>query len=111
MNTLFYKITTEHKLVLSSYIIDELMKVTRRKFQNKVEVVDILLSQLPYELVYTPANPKPKLLKSVMKRTTPFFTQQLPMPWMFLSQGTEIFKTLDIERPEILTPSDFLVKY
>jgi hypothetical protein len=56
-----YKITTEHQLVLSSHIVDELLNVTRRKFKNKVETVDLLLSQLPYELVYTPKQLKPGL--------------------------------------------------
>jgi predicted nucleic acid-binding protein len=35
MNTLIEKITTEHQLVLSSYVVDELMNVTRRKFKGK----------------------------------------------------------------------------
>jgi predicted nucleic acid-binding protein len=58
MNTLIYKITTEHQLVLSSYVVDELLNVTRRKFKGKAEAVDLLLSRLPYELVYTPKQPK-----------------------------------------------------
>ncbi|HML32914.1 PIN domain-containing protein, partial [Sporomusa sphaeroides] len=56
MNTLIYKITMEHELVLSSYVVDELLNVVRRKFKDKLEAVDLLLSQLPYELVYTPVQ-------------------------------------------------------
>jgi putative PIN family toxin of toxin-antitoxin system len=63
MNTLIFKITTEHQLVLSSYIVDELLNVVRRKFKDKLEAADLLLSQLPFELVYTPAQPKPGLFK------------------------------------------------
>lgn len=48
MNALMDKTTTEHQLVLSSYVIDELMNVTRRKFKGKEETVDLLSSQLPY---------------------------------------------------------------
>jgi predicted nucleic acid-binding protein len=55
MNALMEKVTTGHQLVLSSYIVDELFDVTQRKFPDKVETVDTLLSQLPYELVYTQA--------------------------------------------------------
>ncbi len=43
MGALFYKITTEHQLILSSYVVDELLAVTRRKFPNKVGAVDLLL--------------------------------------------------------------------
>lgn len=48
MNTLIYKITMEHHLILYSYVVDELLNVTRRKFKNKVEAIDLLLSQLPF---------------------------------------------------------------
>ena len=44
MNNLVYKITTEHQLVLSSYVVDELLEVTRRKFSSKVEAVDLFVS-------------------------------------------------------------------
>jgi len=63
MNDLMHKVTTEHQLVLSSYIVGELLDVTRRKFPSKVEAVDTLLSQLPYELVYTPEQPRPDLFE------------------------------------------------
>ena len=51
MDTLIFRVTTEHHLVLSSYIVDELLNVARRKFRNKLEAMDLLLSRLPYELV------------------------------------------------------------
>jgi predicted nucleic acid-binding protein len=54
MDTLIFRVTTEHQLVLSSYVVDELLNVVRRKFGNKFEAMDLLLSRLPYELVYTP---------------------------------------------------------
>jgi len=52
MNSMMRKVTTEHQLVLSSYIVDEILDVVRAKFPDKVGVIDIFLSQLPYELVY-----------------------------------------------------------
>jgi predicted nucleic acid-binding protein len=50
-NVLIERVTTDHQLVLSSYTVDELFDVTRRKFPDEVEMVDTLLSQLPYEHV------------------------------------------------------------
>ena len=49
-------ITRNHKLVLSSFIIDELTAVVARKFPKKRYVVDSFLSDLSYELVYTPRH-------------------------------------------------------
>lgn len=44
----------EHQLVLSSYIVEELKDVVRRKFASKAGVVDTLLAKMNYEFVYTP---------------------------------------------------------
>ncbi len=54
LNQMLEKIVNEHKLVLSSYIIEELKQVVSRKFQGKLEALDEFLTALPYEFVYTP---------------------------------------------------------
>ena len=53
IDTMMKKVTSEHTLVLSSYIVNELMEVVKRKFSTKIATVDTLLNQLTYELVYT----------------------------------------------------------
>lgn len=94
MNTLIYKITTEHQLVLSSYVVDELLNVVRRKFKDKLEAADLLLSQLPYELVYTPEHMKPELFEIRDEKDYPVFIRLLQRMWMYLSQAIEILKDL-----------------
>lgn len=54
MNRMMESIFAEHQLVLSSYVVEELKEVVKRKFLNKVEAVDRLLSKMNYEYVYTP---------------------------------------------------------
>lgn len=54
-------ITRKHKLVLSSFVIDELFAVTDRKFPTKRHAVDSFLSDLSYELVYMPCHMKGNL--------------------------------------------------
>ena len=54
MNAMMEHIFKEHELVLSSFVVDELKDVVRRKFPAKVKVVDKLLLKMSYELVYTP---------------------------------------------------------
>jgi len=49
-------ITRNHKLVLSSFVIDELFAVAARKFPTKKYAIDSFLSNLSYELVYTPCH-------------------------------------------------------
>lgn len=54
MNQIMECIFMEHQLVLSSYIVEELKDVVRRKFPHKITVIDALLSKMSYEYVYTP---------------------------------------------------------
>lgn len=111
MNKLMQKVTTEHQLVLSSYIVNELLDVTRRKFSSKVTVIDTLLSQLPYELVYTPELQKPDLfeIRDV---------KDYPILYSAITEGVDVFVTGDkdfddvvVEKPEIITPAGFVEKY
>ena len=56
MNRMMQYIFEAHRLVLSSFVIDELFFVVRRKFPAKEKAIDQLLSSMSYELIYTPAE-------------------------------------------------------
>jgi len=111
MDSLIYKATLDHQLVLSSYVIDELLEVTKRKFPKKVKDVDLFLTRLPYELVYTPKkqshdffrirdiNDYPVLYSAIIEDVDIFVT------------GDDDFDDVEIEKPEIISPSEFLEKY
>lgn len=111
MNRLIYKITGEHQLVLSSYVVEELLNVVRRKFKSKLEAVDTLLSQLPYELVYTPTQPRPGLFEIRDERDYPVLYSAITEDVDVFITGDKDFDGLDLEKPEIITPTDFLEKY
>jgi len=111
MNALIYKITTEHQLVLSSYVVDELLNVIRRKFKNKLEAADLLLSQLSYELVYTPAKPRPGLLEIRDERDYPVLYTAITEDVDVFVTGDKDFDELELKRPEIISPAGFLEKY
>lgn len=51
-------ISQNHRLVLSSFVMEELFAVTRRKFPEKQKVIDRFLTDLSYEYVYTPHQMK-----------------------------------------------------
>ena len=111
MDKLMYKITMEYQLVLSSYVVEELLNVTRRKFKNNVETVDLLLSQLPYELVYTPKQPKPGLFEIRDEKDYPVLYSALAESVDIFITGDKDFDGLNLEKPEILSPAEFLDKY
>lgn len=111
MKALMYKVTTEHRLVLSSYIIEELMDVISRKFPNKVKAVDALLDQLPYELVYTPKQLKPGLFDIRDIKDYPILYSAITEDVDIFITGDNDFNDVIIERPEIITPTGFVDKY
>lgn len=63
INELMRVIAERHKLILSSFVIEELMGVVKRKFTGKKEAVDHFLSKFPYEMVYTPKEMKQDLFQ------------------------------------------------
>lgn len=111
MDSLIYKATLDYQLVLSSYIIDELLDVIKRKFPKKVKDVDLFLTRLPYELVYTPrelnqdffnirdTDDYPVLYSAVIEDVDLFIT------------GDDDFDDVEIEKPKIITPTEFLERY
>lgn len=46
MNLMMLEISMRHTLILSSFVIEELYDVVRRKFPKKADVIDSLLSKM-----------------------------------------------------------------
>jgi len=111
MNSLIYKTVLDHQLVLSSYIIDELLEVTKRKFPKKINDVDLFLTRLPYELVYTPREQNPALFNIRDIDDYPVLYSAIIEDVDIFITGDHDFDNIDIEKPEILTPSEFLDRY
>ena len=111
MDSLLYKATIKYQLVLSSYIVDELLDVVERKFSAKKKDVDLFLTRVPYELVYTPKELNTELFNIDD-------TDDYPVLYSAATEGVDLFVTGDsgfddvkIDKPEIITPSEFLENY
>jgi len=87
------------------------VEVVNRNFKNKEEAVDRFLSKFPYEMVYTPTKTVPDLFKIRDKKDYPIlYTAIIEDVDVFIT-GDKDFADVDIEKPEILTPAQFLAKY
>lgn len=53
-NSIMEYIFAEHELVLSSYVVEELKSVVRRKFPKREADIERLLFLMSFEYVYTP---------------------------------------------------------
>jgi len=104
-------IFTEHQLVLSSYIVEELKDVTRRKFAGKSNAIDILLAKMDYEYVYTPDTLDETLFKIRDVKDYPVLYTAILEDVDILITGNNDFSDVDIEKPEILTPAEFMERY
>jgi len=111
MNAMMEKIFTEHKLVLSSFVVNELKEVVRRKFPRQEKTVDRLLQKMSYDLVYTPDEMDETLFAIRDAKDYPVLYTAILEDVDVLITGDKDFAGVEIEKPEILTPSDFIAKY
>ena len=111
MNQMMECIFVEHQLVLSSYVVEELKDVIRKKFSDKIGIVDTLLSEMNYEYVYTPEILDETLFKiRDMKDYPVLYTAVLEDVDVFIT-GDKDFGDVGIEKPMILTPGEFWERY
>ena len=106
------KLVEHHTIVLSTYVIDELKRVTREKFPDKNAVVERFLRELPFELAYTPEIIDPAEYPKIRdSKDLPILATAINEDVDILLSGDGDFAPLDMKRPEVLTPRMFVDKY
>jgi len=111
MDRLMRCIFEEHRLVLSSFVVGELHSVVERKFPTKTQAVDTLLSAMSYELVYTPREMRQDLFTIRDAKDYPVLYTAIAEDVDVLVTGDKDFGDVEIERPDILTPSEFIERF
>lgn len=111
MDLLMNCIFTQHQLVLSSYVVEELKNVVTRKFPNKEQVINKLLIAMSYEFVYTPNDLEDGLFDIRDMKDYPVLYTAIIEDIDILITGDKDFNNLNIEKPEIMTPTEFIECY
>jgi putative PIN family toxin of toxin-antitoxin system len=102
------RIVVEHQLVLCSYIIDELHQVFEKKFWHKIEVLEPFLSELSFELAYTPKRFNPDDYPDIRDRNDlPILVSAILSDVDIFITGDKDFYAVDLEKPQIITLKDF----
>ena len=102
----------QHTLVLSSYIIEELYEVIERKFLGKAPVVDVFLSKIPFELEQTPTElPEHNLFTIRDPYDEKVLYSAISANADIFITGDKDFTNINIEKPVILTPAQFLQEF
>ena len=105
-------ITDNYKLILSSYVLYELDEVIKRKFKNKKYDLDEFLYNIPFDIYYTPETIINKNFMGIRDiKDAPVLFSSIMSDVDILITGDKDFENLDIEKPEILSPTEFLEKY
>lgn len=107
MNFIF----TQNQLVLSSYVVDELKSVVRRKFPKKEKAIDRLLLMMSFEYVYTPKEIDRGLFDIRDVKDYPVLYTAIIEDVDILVTGDKDFADIDIERPKIMTPTEFMEEF
>jgi putative PIN family toxin of toxin-antitoxin system len=100
-----------HTLVLSSYVLEELKDVVKRKFPDKLSSINAFLLKLPYEIEFTPNKlPEHEFFKIRDIKDEPVLYSAITASVDILITNDNDFFDIDIERPEIITPSEFIIQ-
>ncbi len=111
MKPLIDKVTERHQIVLCSYVIDELHEVIEKKFPTKKENLEDFLVKLPYELIYTPQIIDTHELFTIRDKDDEKVLYSAILGDVdILLTGDKDFVDVAVERPEILTPAEFMEK-
>jgi len=104
-------IASQHTLVLASFVVDELRAVVARKFSGMVLVVERLLEKMSFELVYTPDHIESGLFEIRDMKDYPVFYTAMTNGVDVLVTGDKDFANVDVDMPEIMTPTQFAETY
>ncbi len=105
-------ISEKHQLLLSSYVIDELREVIERKAPAIMEALDAFLLRLPFEMCYTPARiPEDLPFEIRDPDDIAVLYSAIVAEADVLITGDKDFAGIAIEKPEIMTPTEFMTKY
>ena len=106
------QITFSHQLVLSSYVIDECYEVVKRKKPALVSALDRFFEALPFEMIHTPETlPEHNWFTIRDADDEKVLYSAISADVDVLITGDKDFSVIDIDKPEIMTPTQFVEMY
>ncbi len=93
-----------HDLILCDHIINECYTVVKRRFPNKIDVLDDLFAQMKYELLAAPRAGK-VIITDV--KDQPILNTAITHNVEILVSGDKHFLELGLDTPQIINPTEF----
>ena len=102
-------ISERERLVLATYVIEELYRVFQRKFPDQTKHLERYLENKEFELVVTPSDLRQVDFPPIRDaKDEPVLASAILSGVDFLVTGDKDFATIEIDKPMILTPAAFL---
>lgn len=111
MDRLIAHIDAQHELCLTSYVLDELKEVIKRKFPERQMALDRFLLKARYTFVRSPEFPPKGLFEIRDEKDYPVLYTAIVEDVDILITGDKDFAGIAIDRPEIMTPAAFLERF
>jgi putative PIN family toxin of toxin-antitoxin system len=106
------RVLAKQQIVLCTYVVDEVKDVVKRKFPNRVNDTDEFFQSFPFVMAYTPDNFDISEYPNMRdKDDLPILVTAILEDIDVLISGDKDFAVLEIDKPEILTPTEFLELY
>jgi putative PIN family toxin of toxin-antitoxin system len=106
---LLKKTLAKEQIVLCSFVVEEVKKVVDRKFPDRLKDIDGFFQSLPFTMAYTPENFNADEYPAMRdENDLPILVTAIQEDVDVLISGDKDFTSLEVERPEILTPTEFL---
>jgi putative PIN family toxin of toxin-antitoxin system len=108
----FSIILKEHCLVICQYTIEELEEVFRNKFPEKIGSIKKFMNELTYDIVDIPQKiDYSKYPKIRDQNDLPILISAILSNSDILLTGDKDFEDIEIKKPVIMKPRDFIIKY
>lgn len=111
INELIEVLSNEHEIVICSYCVEEMKEVINKKFNVDKKSLEKFLETFSFELVYSPSQLEEKKFEIRDEEDYIILYTAIIENVDILITGDKDFKDVKIERPEILTCTEFLERY
>ncbi len=109
---LFEILASKHMLVICSHVVEELQIIFKKKFPEMTDAFEEFLVKLTYEYFYTPQHIEISKYPSIRdKEDLPILVFSILADVDVLITGDKDFSEVEIDKPKILTPREFMDIY
>jgi len=103
--TVLLRIGSEHQMVLSQYVIDEVIKVVELKYPKGLSAAKELFTSMSFELI---SENDQTIVEISDIKDQPILNAAIAGDVDVIVSGDKHFKQLSLKKPRVLSPAEFI---